>query len=363
MSGRYTLRGLCLVTWRNRKNLSMPPALMRLKACNPLAACVMLMILWGQLRSSIGTRTRVAELSLNTPPNVYLCGYKFWRLCEAVFPEYNCRRSEGSTFSKADILVIGMHAQCELENTFPGTILYINGEPFVSRRAKKSFYLGPAINGESNSMQFHFVSLAALQIPEAFSSFTQRRKNSGKEFLLYVSRRCLQHREKAFHMLSSIDTVTSGGRCDGTTLRGVSFAPDKFKTLSGAGPWSEAHTLYADFKFGLVMENTKQRGYISEKILNAFIGGTIPIYYGTEDVFTIFNRDAFVFFNEDQPQETLETVRALLVDDDKYNAMLAQPILAKGAFDEYFAMYGKGKLSRKIREFIGISGQLAEEDD
>ena len=32
------------------------------------------------------------------------------------------------------------------------------------------------------------------------------------------------------------------------------------------------------------MENTYKKGYISEKILNAFIGGTVPIYYGHEDV-------------------------------------------------------------------------------
>lgn len=329
-----------------------------------MGVAFVLVTLWcWQLRSSVDNVLLAA--TTDTLPVVYLCGYKFWRFCEAVFPEYTCRRAERShtMFRKEDILLSGMHAQCWLEKSFPGTVVYINGEPIVTPRAKNSFYLGPMVENDVRSMQFYFVSMAALQIPEAFSSFTQRRKNSGKGFLMYVSRRCLQHREEAFHMLSSIDAVTAGGKCDGTTFNGQPFTADKLNRLSGSGPWPEAHTLYSDFKFGLVMENTKQKGYVSEKILNAFIGGTIPIYFGTEDVFNIFNREAFIYYNEDEPQETLATVRSLLVDEVKYNAMLAQPILAEGAFDRFFALYGKGKASAEIRKFLALSVHPPEEDD
>ena len=350
---------------RNKTAASISYPWKALRSCRPLAVAFVLVTLWcWQLRSSVDKH--LPKVSSDTLPVVILCGYKFWRFCEAVFPEYNCRRADGegtTIYNRKDILLSGMHAQCQLENTFPGTVVYMNGEPNVTPRAKNSFYLGPVVKNDVRSMQFYFVSLAALQIPEAYSSFTQRRKNSGKGFLLYVSRRCLQHREEAFHMFSSIDAVTAGGKCDGTTLNGRSFAADKFNKLPGTGPWSEAHSLYSDFKFGLVMENTKQRGYVSEKILNAFIGGTIPIYFGTEDVFNIFNRDAFVFFNEDRPQETIENVRALLADEEKYNSMLAQPILAAGAFDRFFALYGKGKASAEIRRFLGLSAHPPEEDD
>lgn len=44
------------------------------------------------------------------------------------------------------------------------------------------------------------------------------------------------------------------------------------------------------YRFALVMENAKTKGYLTEKIANAFLAGSIPIYYGTEEVFDVFNR-------------------------------------------------------------------------
>ena len=34
------------------------------------------------------------------------------------------------------------------------------------------------------------------------------------------------------------------------------------------------------YKFSIAMENSEGQGYISEKILDSLIAGTIPIYYG-----------------------------------------------------------------------------------
>ena len=34
------------------------------------------------------------------------------------------------------------------------------------------------------------------------------------------------------------------------------------------------------YKFSIAMENSELDGYISEKIIDSFISGTIPIYYG-----------------------------------------------------------------------------------
>ena len=43
-------------------------------------------------------------------------------------------------------------------------------------------------------------------------------------------------------------------------------------------------------------------GYVSEKILNAFFAGGIPIYYGSLEVFDIFNKRAFVYFDIGNPR-------------------------------------------------------------
>lgn len=36
----------------------------------------------------------------------------------------------------------------------------------------------------------------------------------------------------------------------------------------------------SSYKFSLAMENSNGDGYLSEKILQSYISGTIPIYYG-----------------------------------------------------------------------------------
>ena len=44
-------------------------------------------------------------------------------------------------------------------------------------------------------------------------------------------------------------------------------------------------------KFTLCFESTKQEGFITEKIIDAFLADTIPIYYGSSDVGEIFNKN------------------------------------------------------------------------
>jgi hypothetical protein len=45
------------------------------------------------------------------------------------------------------------------------------------------------------------------------------------------------------------------------------------------------------------MENWNKNEYITEKILNAFMAGGIPYYYGTAEVFNIFNRKSFIYYD------------------------------------------------------------------
>ena len=42
-------------------------------------------------------------------------------------------------------------------------------------------------------------------------------------------------------------------------------------------------------KLSIPMENQKGDGYITEKILNAFTSGAIPIYWGSSNINQFFN--------------------------------------------------------------------------
>ena len=55
---------------------------------------------------------------------------------------------------------------------------------------------------------------------------------------------------------------------------------------------------YSNYYFVLAMENSDKEGYVTEKILNAFYSGAIPIFYGDRSVLEYFNKDAFIYVND-----------------------------------------------------------------
>lgn len=108
------------------------------------------------------------------------------------------------------------------------------------------------------------------------------------------------------------------------------------------------------------MENTDAPGYVSEKILHAFLAGTIPIYFGSRLVFDIFNAKAFIFFDLDAPQQALSQIQFYEQNPARYDEMLNAPILAHGeeTIEKYFSWdetVGSGVLKSRIRKMMGLS--------
>lgn len=118
------------------------------------------------------------------------------------------------------------------------------------------------------------------------------------------------------------------------------------------------HVYFNRFRFALVMENKKASGYITEKILNAFLAGCIPIYYGTEEVFDLFNKDAFIYWNISDSTPSLEKIAYLENNITAYDEMTKQPVLAHGraTIEQHFSwsdQIGGGRLKWEIREMLG----------
>ena len=109
----------------------------------------------------------------------------------------------------------------------------------------------------------------------------------------------------------------------------------------------------------LCFENVDVPFYITEKIFVAFQSGAIPIYWGTQDVFKVFNREAFIFWDPDHPELALERLAYLEANPDAYKEMQARPYLAHGAESvlEYFSYssdVGEGWMQKRI--FSMLSG-------
>ena len=84
------------------------------------------------------------------------------------------------------------------------------------------------------------------------------------------------------------------------------------------------------YKFMMCFENSKHPGYVTEKLLNAYAAGTVPIYWGTPEVLTWLNPKAFLFLedeSENAMRALVKRVRAMDVDGDAYQAMYREPLL------------------------------------
>lgn len=73
-----------------------------------------------------------------------------------------------------------------------------------------------------------------------------------------------------------------------------------------------------DYMFSIVIENCKKDYYFTEKIIDCFLTGTIPIYYGCPSIGSFFNNKGILVFNT--PSECYDIIQTLTVD--KYNELM-----------------------------------------
>jgi hypothetical protein len=75
---------------------------------------------------------------------------------------------------------------------------------------------------------------------------------------------------------------------------------------AGAGnPIDKKEEALIDYRFSVVIENTKRRNYFTEKLLDCFATGTIPVYYGCENISDYFDTEGIITFNCKEEFESL----------------------------------------------------------
>lgn len=73
-----------------------------------------------------------------------------------------------------------------------------------------------------------------------------------------------------------------------------------------------------DYMFSIVIENCKEDYYFTEKIIDCFLSGTVPIYYGCPSISKFFNEKGILTFSN--PKECFDIIASLT--KQKYNEML-----------------------------------------
>ena len=107
-----------------------------------------------------------------------------------------------------------------------------------------------------------------------------------------------------------------------------------------APDWHDKSQALNDYMFSVVLENAQCDDYFTEKITDAFATGTIPVYWGTDEIYNYFNGDGIIKLTDDfdisqlTPElyeqkldaikDNFERVKKLrMVDDEVYDVVQA----------------------------------------
>lgn len=134
-------------------------------------------------------------------------------------------------------------------------------------------------------------------------------------------------RRKFFRLLSEYKRVDSLGMCDNNT--GI-LAPSIPQVNGYDVRGSSYLSFLRQYKFMICFENTQSPYYLTEKLQNAWLGGTIPVYWGASKALEWLNPKAFIYIT-DQSDEALHSaiqqIMHLDQNNDAYLEMYSQPLL------------------------------------
>lgn len=129
--------------------------------------------------------------------------------------------------------------------------------------------------------------------------------------------------------------VVSNG--EGNSIRTLFFEElCKYKKVNSGGRYqnnigipegvSDKYEFQKKHKFSICFENSSQPGYITEKLIQGFSAGTIPIYWGAGNVTDYFNEEAMVIVKglSDVPN-AINKVKMIDTDDLLFQKMLTSP--------------------------------------
>ncbi len=132
-------------------------------------------------------------------------------------------------------------------------------------------------------------------------------------------------RLELFQRIMRYKKVDSGGRSMNNIGRPIPPGPEaKLEFLR-------------QFKFHLAFENISLEGYTTEKIYDAMLARTVPIYWGNPRIAEEFNPGSFVnYFDFPNEDAFLEKIIELDRDDAKYLEYVRQPYFYHDQPNEFF---------------------------
>ena len=239
-------------------------------------------------------------------------------LVDVLSLKYNVELSE-----KPDYLFYGVFGNSH--HTYDGIRIFYPGENVVPNFNYCDYALGfNYIEFEDRYMRLPLWLLYKENLLTALNKSKFDKRALDRKFCCAVISNTKQtdgFREEFLKKLNTYKQVDSGG---------------KYKNNVG-GRVANKVEFQKKYKFSLAFENVSVNGYCTEKILDSFASGTIPIYYGDKTVVQDFNPKAFINCHDfSSIDEVIERIRQIDNNPQEYLKMLNEPVFKDGKLPEKY---------------------------
>lgn len=166
--------------------------------------------------------------------------------------------------------------------------------------------------------------LPISKVPEKFCCFI-------------VSNESCTTRNNMFHYLNQYKKVDSCGRYANNTNFVIqhSYWSEEFRDFIGK------------YKFIICFENNKQATYSTEKIVNPYLAGSIPIYWGSSHIHKVFNRNSMLYLENESIESYQKIINEIIEldnSDEKYLEFINRPpITDMSYFDKHYTLEAVAK--------------------
>jgi hypothetical protein len=227
---------------------------------------------------------------------------------------------------KANIIVKSNFLSDEPEwNKIKKPYIYWSGETYVP---DKSNYESKALNLYTTKTQINnntfWIPYCSLifnyKEPQKLFPFNKDRKLCG-----YCNSNPVQFREDFVDLLANKDTtngVYALGKCIGTSKK------INVKKIDGEHSTQNTYKEFSNYAFIICMENKIDDGYVTEKILNGYKAGAIPIYWGdAKTAKELFNPNSFICINDfESSVQCVDYILNLYNDKQRLIKMASEPM-------------------------------------
>lgn len=202
--------------------------------------------------------------------------------------------------------------------------IYWSAEPH--NRASKIYDINIVMN--ENAVNSIIYPLFAIESFQRWDLFRLKRNLPNKDrFCAFVVSNCgltkegnIPTRNIFYDQLTKYKRIHSYGKCMKNTEEDIPDIRDDYNY----------HNFLGRHKFMICFENTQEKYYLTEKLRNAWLGMTIPIYYGSVMSLEWLNPRAFLYLKDDSIESInnlIENIKELDNDDEKYMNMFNEQLL------------------------------------